>query len=108
MSIYDGIISLKLLTFKRHILLSATDLCKQFGPRSGPTKCLDWSGAKTSVPERIFKTVNFEKKSQPMTKNYEKLTSMQRFKFSMQLCCRSKFWSDSSSISILHTCLCEQ
>ena len=27
-------------------VLSAADLCKQFGPRSGPTKCRSWSGSK--------------------------------------------------------------
>ena len=45
------------------ILSSADNLCKQFGPRSG-FKRFDTD----SVPERIFEKVNFEKKSQQMTK----------------------------------------
>ena len=34
-----------------------TTLCKQFGPRSGPTECQSWSGSK------LFDTCKFGKKS---------------------------------------------
>ena len=59
-------------------LSSADYLCKQFGPRSGPTA---WSWTQTvwhsdSLPERIFEKVNFVK-SQQTTKNHEKLPSKQ-------------------------------
>ena len=45
---------------------SADSLCKQFGPRSGPTKSLSWSGSRLldtdSVPQRIFWKSEFWKK----------------------------------------------
>ena len=49
------------------LLSIADNLCKQFGPRSGPIEHLSWSESKQfgtgSVPERFFlKRVNFEKK----------------------------------------------
>ena len=43
-----------------HLLIY--DLCKQFGPRSGPIECWLWSGFKPFDPE-IFEKVNFDKKS---------------------------------------------
>ena len=47
------------------------NLCKQFGPRSGPTKCLEPSCLTLIVfLKEHFERVNFEK-SQQTTKNHE-------------------------------------
>ena len=48
--------------------LSADNLCKQFGPRSGPTQCQSWSGSKpfdTLIVflKELFENLYFEKKS---------------------------------------------
>ena len=45
----------------------AADLCKQFGPRSGPTKRRAWSGSKLLDIEMVFQKeflekVDFERK----------------------------------------------
>ena len=53
------------LTLPSHLLItfansvnsanSSTDnLCKQFGPRSGPTKCCVWSGSKLFDAVKVF------------------------------------------------------
>ena len=55
------------------LVSSADNLCKQFGPRPGPTSCRARPGSKLfdtlmvlktlSGPERILEKVDFEKKS---------------------------------------------
>ena len=57
------------------LMSSADDLCKQFGPRSGPTKCRAWSGSKQFdtlmvFPKEFFEKVDFEK-NQQTAKNHE-------------------------------------
>ena len=53
---------------------------KQFGPRSGLTKCQAWSGSKlfdilmVLILKEFFEKVSFEKKK--MTKIYEKIHGM--------------------------------
>ena len=49
------------------LVWSADNLCKQFVPRSGPTKSLAWSGSKLLETlivflKEFFKKVDFEKK----------------------------------------------
>ena len=63
-------------------MLSADKLCKQFGPRPGPTECRSCSGSKlfdTLIVflKEFFEKVNFEKISRQHQK-HEKLLSMQR------------------------------
>ena len=41
------------------------NLCKQFGPRSGPTKCLAWSGSKQFDTLMAFLKINFRNPDQP-------------------------------------------
>ena len=53
-------------------MLSDDNLCKQFGPRSGPTK-----------------KVNFEKKVSRRQEKHEKLPSMQRVKEGVDACALS-------------------
>ena len=67
-------------------LSSAGNLCKQFGPRSGPTECRACSGSKLfdtdSVLKDFFEKINFEK-NENYDQNYEKhekLPSMQSVK----------------------------
>ena len=73
-----------MVSLTHYLLLSSADnLCKQFGPRSGPTKHGAWSRSKlldTLIVflKEYFEKVNFEKKSQQMTKDDEKLPSRQR------------------------------
>ena len=59
-------------------LLSVDNLCKQFGPRSGPTKNWAWSESKwyDCIGERIFRKSWFWK-NQQTTKTHKKLPSMQ-------------------------------
>ena len=68
-------------------LSSAGNLCKQFGPRSGPTECQACSGSKLfdtdSVLKELFEKINFEKNYENYDRNYEKhekLPSMQSVK----------------------------
>ena len=54
---------------KEITLSSADNLCKQFVPRSGPTKCRAWSGSKLFDTLMVFRKeilekVNFEKNEQ--------------------------------------------
>ena len=63
----------------RH-LLSVGNLYKQFGPRSGPTKCRSWSGSKlfdTLIVflKQFFEKVNLEKVSRGEQKHEELCTS---------------------------------
>ena len=60
----------------------ADNLCKQFGFRSGPTKCRAWSGSKLFdtlmvLLKEFFEKVEFEK-NQQTTKKHAKLPSRQR------------------------------
>ena len=61
-------------------MLSADNLCKQFGPRSGPTKLgPNWIQTvrnSDGIPERIFHKVDFEK-NQQTAKMHEKSPSRQ-------------------------------
>ena len=50
---------------------SNDNLCKQFGPRSGPTKCRFWSGSKLVDTLIVFRKVNFEKVSRRQQKAWE-------------------------------------
>ena len=50
------------------MVISADNIGKQFGPRSGPMNCQAWSGSKLFdilmvFLKEIFQKVNFEKKS---------------------------------------------
>ena len=59
-------------------VLSADNLCKQFGPRPGPTKHRALSGSKLFDAlmvflKEFFEKVDFEEKYQQMTKKREKL-----------------------------------
>ena len=55
------------MDFTLYLLVSSSDnLCKQFGPRSGPTKCRAWSGSKLFDTlmvfiKEFFIKVDFEK-----------------------------------------------
>ena len=64
------------------LVSSADDLCKQIGPRSGPTKCRAWSWSKLFDTLMVFLKEFFEKvqieKNQQTTKKHEKLPSRQR------------------------------
>ena len=40
--------------------MSADNLCKQFGPRSGPTKCWAWSGSKLFDSRMVMKNPAFK------------------------------------------------
>ena len=60
-----------ILFYRTHCLLvmSARNLCKQSGPRSGPTKCRAWSGSnlfdtQTEFLKEFFEKVDFEKNQQ--------------------------------------------
>ena len=64
------------------LMWSTDNLCKQFGPRLGPTKCWAWSGSKLldtqkwdGIPERIFQKKLISKKI-----SWEKFPSRQRIK----------------------------
>ena len=64
------------------LLVSSTDnICKQFGLRSGPTKCRAWSGSKLFDTLMVFLKEFFKKadseKNQQTTKKHEKLPSRQ-------------------------------
>ena len=64
---------------------SADNLGKQFGPRSGPTKCQALSGSKLFDTlmvflKEFFKKVDFEKKSADNKKKHENLPRRQRVK----------------------------
>ena len=66
---------------------SAGNLCKQIGPRSGPTFCRARSGSKVFDTQMVFLKeffvkVNFEKKSAD-DKMHEKLSSRLRVKWLM-------------------------
>ena len=51
------------------LVSNADNLCKQFGPRPGPTKCRAWSGFKLLDTlmiflKEFFENINFEKNQQ--------------------------------------------
>ena len=76
------------LFFLPQLLLSTDKLCKQFGPRSGPTKCQSLSGSKPFDTLIVF--LNFfmkrffflKKKSTDDNKSKKKIPSIQRDKIS--------------------------
>ena len=49
----------KLMTLHLQVT-SADNLCKQFGPRPGPTKCRAWSGSKLFDTLMVFLKEFFE------------------------------------------------
>ena len=54
------------------LILSSTDnFCNQFGPRSGQTQCLAWSGFKPFDTLIVFLKEFFWKKSQQTTKYFK-------------------------------------
>ena len=58
------------------LLSSADNLCKQFGSRSGPTKCWAWSGSKLFDTlliylKEYFDSFNYEKKNQQTAKHVQ-------------------------------------
>ena len=55
---------------KWRLLSSADNLCKQFGPRSGKTKCRAWSRSKLLDTQMVFLKDFFEKNPQT-TKNMQ-------------------------------------
>ena len=65
------------------LVSSAASLCKQFGPRSGPTKCRTWFRSTLfdtdDTLKEFFEKDDFEKNQQTTKKNV-KLLSMQRVK----------------------------
>ena len=82
--------TLTLLSSYCLLVSSAGNLCKQFGPRSGQTKCWALSGFKLFDTLMVFLDFFFEKvnfENQQTTKNHEKLpiTACQkcRLKFSL-------------------------
>ena len=83
---------------------SADNLCKQFGPRSGPTKCRACSGLKLFYTRMVFlkeffEKVDFEKisREQINMKNYPVMI----YKIQQIKCCVTDafclFWYDFSS-----------
>ena len=62
---YNKFLHVQLFPCKRQVLSSADNLCKQFGPRSGPTKSASERFDTLIVLQKeFFLKVNFEKKSQ--------------------------------------------
>ena len=63
------------------LVSSADNLCKQFGPRSGGTKCWAWSGSNLLDTEMVFLKEFFEKfefeKNQLTAEKHEKFPSGQ-------------------------------
>ena len=56
------------------LVSSADNLCKQIRPRSGPTKCLAWSGSilfdtQMVFLKELFEKVDFEKNQQTAKKH---------------------------------------
>ena len=51
------VVSTSWFIFKGWCLLSADNLCKQFGPRSDPTKCQAWSGSKLFNTQVVLKKI---------------------------------------------------
>ena len=44
-----------------HVVLSADNICEQFGPRAGLTQCQTWSGSKLFDTLMVFLKIFFEK-----------------------------------------------
>ena len=75
-----GILMKLLVSLTFYLLVSsANNLCKQFGPRSGPTICRAWSGSKLFDTLTVFKKVDFENvnisRQQKSMKNYPVVNS---------------------------------
>ena len=65
-----------------HLVSSADNICKQFGPRSGPTEHWAWSGSKPFDTQIVFlkeflEKLDFEKKISRRQKKREKFPSGQ-------------------------------
>ena len=85
---------------------SADNLCKHFGPRTGPTTfCRAWSGSNLFDVLKVFLNDFFEKvdfeKNQQTTKKHEILPSRQRGNVPPIICTRqnlgeNKFWVSKS------------
>ena len=75
-------LSLTRIQFRSLPVLSAADLCKEFGSKSGPTKHLALSGSKLFDSLIVFLNIFFKKvdfeKNQQTTKYHEKLPSIER------------------------------
>ena len=79
---------------------SADSVCKQFGPRSGPTERRSRSGPKPFIPEIIFlKRLILKKKSADDNKSMKKIPSMQRVKASFK---RAAFDKQCDYLKIFH------
>ena len=75
-------------------VLSVDNLCKQFGPRSGLTRCQAWSGSNLFDSQILFlkeflENINFEKNQQSWWwANKKHVWKMLRFLFLGELDCR--------------------
>ena len=67
-------------------VLSAGNLCKQLGPRSGPTKCLAWSGSKLLDALTVSLKEFFEQFGYEKIKTAEKLLNANSKKGKIFLC----------------------
>ena len=67
----------KIISMQRVKRMSANNLCKQLGPRSGPTQHQSWSGSKQFNTLTVFMKEFFEKCQQSSSKAW-KLPSMER------------------------------
>ena len=68
--------------------LSADNLCKQFGLRSGPTKCRAWSGSKLFETQMVLKQSNIQRvkygtiiKCEGIIKQYSKIQRLIKIHF---------------------------
>ena len=81
---------------------SADNFCKQFGPRSGPTKCRAWSGSKMfdtdGIPERIFRKGWFWQK---ITRQQKSTKNCPGGRVKFFICCSHESWLVNSC----HFCL---
>ena len=77
------------------LLLPVDNLCKQFGPRSGPTKCQSWSGSKlfdtliVFLKDFLFKSADDHKsmKNYPACKELRQILLAQRIRICEILAC---------------------
>ena len=78
---------------------SADNFCKQFGPRSGLTKCQAWSGSNLLDTLMVFLKINFWK-GQFWKKINKRQKGMQNFSVGKELFIEIKEPSFSNKISI--------
>ena len=55
------VVSRSCFVFNTLPAMSADNLCKQFGPRSGPTKCRAWSGSKLFDTRMVLKKSSIQR-----------------------------------------------